>query len=115
MFPKKVYHCPCVAFEIKLCLINSDYLLKDIISNLNKNVNDKRKIYCSKCRNDECIFSCRQHMQLTTICENDGKRCLKCINIYLKASYYHYDSTNFDLPIAIKKEKKVLRLLVEKL
>ena len=42
MFPKKVYHCPCVAFEIKLCLINGDYLSKDIISNLNKNVNDKR-------------------------------------------------------------------------
>ena len=44
MFPKKVYHCPCVAFEIKLCLINGDYLLKDIISHFNENAHQNNDL-----------------------------------------------------------------------
>ena len=116
MYPKKVYHCPCVAFEIKLCLVNGDYSLKDIVSKLNEKVNSDRKIYCSKCGNEEAIFSCCEHMSLISGCEIDNKRCIKCIKTYLQTAYYCcYDYTNFDLPLAIKKEKKVLCLVVEKL
>ena len=115
MFPKRVYHCPCVAFEIKLCLVDGNYSLKDIISNLNKKVNSNHKIYCSKCRDEQVVFSCRQHMSFVTGCEIEGKMCLKCIKTYLKTAYYWcYEYTNFDLPMSIKKDKKVLCLVVEK-
>ena len=115
MYPKKVYHCPCVAFEIKLCLINGDYSLKDIVSKLNEKVNSNRKIYCSKCGNEEVIFSCRKHMSLISGCEIDNKRCLKCIKTYLETAFECcYEYTNFDLPLLIKKEKKVLCLIVDK-
>ena len=70
---KRVYHCPCVAFEIKLCLINGNYSLKDIVSNLNEKVNSHRKIYCSKCGNNEVIFSCRKHMTLTFLLAKSTK------------------------------------------
>ena len=42
MYPKKVFHCACVAFEIKLCLINGDYSLKDIVSKLNEKVTHRK-------------------------------------------------------------------------
>ena len=116
MFPKRVYHCSCVAFEIKLCLVDGDYSLKDIISKLNKKVNSNCKIYCSKCGNEEVVFSCRQHMSFVTNCEIDSKTCLKCIKTFLQTGYYWcYEYTNFDLPLLIKKDKKVLCLVVEKL
>ena len=115
MFPKRVYHCPCVAFEIKLCLVDGNYSLKDIISNLNKKVNSNHKIYCSKCRDEQVVFSCRQHMYFVTGCEIDDKTCFKCIKMYLQTAYYwSYEYTNFDLPMSIKKDKKVLCLVVEK-
>ena len=115
MFPKRVYHCPCVAFEIKLCLVDGFYSLKDIISNLNKKVNSNHKIYCSKCRDEQVVFSCRQHMYFVTGCEIDDKTCFKCIKMYLQTAYYwSYEYTNFDLPMSIKKDKKVLCLVVEK-
>ena len=83
MFPQRVYHCSCVAFEVKLCC------------------------------NNYVVFSCRQHMPLVTYCKMD---CLKCIKTFLQTSYYWcYEYTNFDLPLYVKKEKKVLRLIVEKL
>ena len=115
MFPKRVYHCPCVAFEIKLCLVDGIYSLKDIISKLNKKINSNYKIYCSKCRNDEVVFSCRQHMSFVTNCEKDNEICLKCIKTFLKTAYYCYEYTNFDLPMLIKQDKKVLCLIVKKL
>ena len=115
MYPKRVYHCPCVAFEIKLCLIDGYYSLKDIVWKLNENVNSSKKIYSSKCGNEEVIFSCRKHMSLITLCEIDNKRCLKCIKIYLQTAYNCYEYTNFDLPMLIKKERKVLCLNIEKL
>lgn len=118
MFPEKVYHCPCVAFEIKLCLVNGHYSLKDICKTLNQKVNANRKIYCSKCGDNEAIFSCREHMSLKSGCEFElnNKRCVRCIKRYLKMAYCCcYDYTNFDLPLSIKKEKKVLCLIVEKL
>ena len=115
MFPKRVYHCPCVAFEIKLCLVDGFYSLKDIISNLNKKVNSNHKVYCSKCRDEQVVFSCRQHMYFVTDCEIDDKTCFKCIKMYLQtACYWSYEYTNFDLPMSIKKDKKVLCLVVEK-
>ena len=116
MYPKKVYHCPCVAFEIKLCLVDGYYSLKDIVSKLNENVSSSHKIYSSKCGNEEVIFSCRKHMAFISGCEIDNTRCLKCIRTYLQTAYHCcYEHTNFDLPLLIKKEKKVLCLIVEKL
>ena len=116
MYPNKVYHCPCVGLEIKLCLVNGHYSLKDIISKLNEKVNTDRKIYSCKCGQNEVIFSCRKHMSMISGCEIDNQRCIRCIKIYLKTAYHCcYDQTNFDLPLSIKKEKKVLCLIVEKL
>ena len=68
MFPKKVYHCPCVSLQIKLCLVNGDYSLKDICKKLNQVEveveGDNQKIYCSKCGDnmEDVIFSCTKHM-----------------------------------------------------
>ena len=118
MFPKKVYHCSCVDFEIKLCLVNGHYSLKDIVKQLNK-VHNGRKIYCSKCGDnlEDAIFSCFEHMSLVIYSENTNKKdCLRCIKKYLQHAYHCcYDYTSFDLPISIKKEKKTLCLRIEKL
>ena len=114
MYPKRVYHCSCVAFEIRLCLINGQYSLNDIVSKLNEKVNAGR-IYSIKCGNKEVVFSCRNHMQLTTKCEIDEKRCLKCIRTFLKTSYDNYEYTNFTLPILIKKKKQTLALVIKKI
>ena len=117
MFPKTVYHCSCVDLEIKLCLVNGHYSLKDIVKKLNEKV-AFHKIYCLKCGDnlENVIFSCRKHMSLISYCELDNERCLRCIKRYLKIAYdCCYDYTNFDLPMSIKKEKKVLCLIVEKL
>ena len=110
MYPEKVYHCSCVDFQIKLCLINGHYSFKDIISNLNQNLNVNRKIYSSKCGKNEVIFSCREHMSLKSICEiNNSKRCLKCIKSYMQTAYYCcYEYTNFDLPLVIIKKKSIV-------
>ena len=127
MFPNKVYHCPCVKLEIKLCLVNGQYSLKDIIKKLNEKI-DALKIYCSKCGDDlqDVIFSCTQHMQLVivSIKEENGyfeldekvkDSCKYCLKKYLKVAYHCcYDHTNFDVPITIKKEKKVLCLRIAK-
>ena len=117
MYPEKVYHCPCVTFQIKLCLINGHYSFKDVILYLNQNLRLNRKIYSSKCGIDKVIFSCREHMSLKSICEiNNNERCLKCIKTYLQTAYYCcYEYTNFALPLHVKKNKKVLCLIVEKL
>ena len=96
MFPKRVYHCQCVAFEVKLCLVDGHYTLRDIISKLNEKINFSHKIYSSKCGNEEVIFSCRKHMSFSTGCEIDNKRCLKCIKTFLQTSYSCYEYTNFD-------------------
>ena len=118
MFPKTVYHCSCVDFEIKLCLVNGHYSLKDICKKLNEKISN-HKIYCSKCGDnlEDVIFSCREHMSLISGCELDNKKCLPCIKRYLKTAYdcCCYDYTSFDLPMSIKKEKKVLCLIIEKL
>ena len=117
MFPKTVYHCSCVNLEIKLCLINGHYSLKDIVKKLNEKVS-YNKIYCSKCGDNlqNVIFSCREHMSMISGCEMDNKKCLRCIKRYLKTAFdCCYDHTNFDLPMSIKKEKKVLCLIVQKL
>ena len=105
MYPIRVYHCSCVAIEIRLCLIDGHYSLKDIVSKLNEKVNCSR-IYSIKCGKHEAIFSCRKHMQFTTKCETDKKRCLKCIRTYLTISYDRYEYTNFTLPQFVKEKKK---------
>ena len=128
MFPNKVYHCPCVSLEIKLCLVNGNYSLKDICKYLNKNI-DNRKIYCSKCGDDlqDVVFSCVEHMHLVIFSvkkhgcyveldEQDKSSCKICLKKYLKMAYdCCYDHTNFDLPLTIKKEKKVLVLRLTKM
>ena len=116
MYPIRVYHCSCVAFEIRLCLINGHYSLKDIVSKLNEKVNFKR-LYSIKCGKQEAIFSCRKHMQFTTKCENenDKKRCLKCIRTYLTCSYDCYEYTNFTLPQVVKEKKQKLALILRKI
>ena len=125
MFPNKVYHCPCVNLEIKLCLVNGHYSLKDICKKLNEKKGD-RKIYCSKCGDDlqDVIFSCTEHMNLVIFStkEVDGyfeldekvkESCKYCLKKYLKEAYHCcYDYTNFDVPIEVKKEKKVLCLRI---
>ena len=117
MYPKNVFHCQCLAFQVKMCLIEGHYSLKDIITYLNEHLTANHKIYASKCGIDEVVFSCRQHMSLTSICEeNDRKRCLRCIKTYLQTSYSCcFDHTNFDLPLHVKKNKKTLCLIVKKL
>ena len=118
MYPNKVYHCPCVSLEIKLCLVNGEYSLKDICKKLNQTIDDK-KIYCCKCGDNRqnVIFSCVNHMQLVILsCKNDGsyveltetaKNCKICIKKYLQiACECCYEHTDFDVPIAIKKKEK---------
>ena len=128
MFPNKVYHCPCVSLEIKLCLVNGQYSLRDICKKLNETIDDK-KIYCSKCGDDlqDVVFSCVNHMQLVIFSvkqdgcyvELDEKTknfCKYCIKKYLQAAYdCCYEHTDFDVPIAIKKKKKVLCLRLIKI
>ena len=116
MFPQRVYHCSCAAFEIRLCLINGHYSLNDIVSKLNEKVNCKR-LYSIKCGRNEAVFSCRQHMQFTTKCEkdNDKKRCLKCIRTYLICSYDRYNYTNFTVPQVVKEKKMKLALVLRKI
>ena len=118
MFPKKVYHCPCVSLQIKLCLVNGDYSLKDICKKLNQV--EGEKIYCAKCGDnmEDVIFSCTNHMSLVIFRVNNNHNyielneeikssCKRCIKKYLQIAYHCcYDYTSFDLPIAIKKEKK---------
>ena len=112
MYPARVYHCSCVAFEIRLCLIDGHYSLNDIVSKLNEK---SGRIYSVKCGNNEVVFSCREHMQFTTKCEIDKKRCLKCIRTYLKISYNRYEYTNFTIPQVIKEKKKKLCLILRKI
>ena len=128
MFPNKVYHCPCVNLEIKLCLVNGQYSLKDICKKLNQTIDDK-KIYCSKCGDDlqNVVFSCVNHMQLVIFSvkqdgcyvkldEKEKNSCKYCIKKYLQAAYdCCYEQTDFDVPIAIKKKKKVLCLRLTKI
>ena len=128
MFPNKVYHCSCVSLEIKLCLVNGQYSLRDICKKLNETIDDK-KIYCSKCGDDlqNVIFSCVNHMQLVIFSvKQDGcyveldektkNSCRYCIKKYLQATYdCCYEHTDFDVPIAIKKKKKVLCLRLTKI
>ena len=130
MFPNKVYHCPCVSLVIKLCLVNGDYSLKDICKKLNQKI-DNRKIYCSKCGDDlqDVIFSCTDHMRLVIFSVKEDEdssyielhqktkdSCRNCLKKYLKTAYSCcYDYTNFDLPLTIKKQKKVLCLCLDKI
>lgn len=130
MFPNKVYHCPCVSLVIKLCLVNGDYSLKDICKKLNQKI-DNRKIYCSKCGDDlqDVIFSCTDHMRLVIFSVKEDEdssyielhqktkdSCRYCLKKYLKTAYSCcYDYTNFDLPLTIKKQKKVLCLCLDKI
>ena len=129
MYPNKVYHCPCVSFEIKLCLVNGNYSLKDICEKLNQTENGK--LYCCKCGDglQDIIFSCINHMQLVVfsvklqdddsyfeIEQKTKNSCKYCIRKYLQAAYSCcYEHTSFDIPLAIKKEKKVLCLRLTKL
>ena len=122
MYPNKVYHCPCVSLDIKLSLVNGEYSLKDICKRLNQS-KDHRRIYCCKCNDASVVFSCINHIPVVIFpVKKDGsyfkldaktKNCRRCLRKYLQAAYsYCYEHTDFDLPIAIKKKKKVLRLCV---
>ena len=122
MYPNKVYHCPCVSLEIKLCLVNGQYSLKDICKKLNQS-KEHRTIYCCKCGDGCVVFSCinnirvgiflnKQHGSYFELNEKI-KNCRRCLTKYLQASYkYCYEHTDFNIPIAIKKKKKVLRVMV---
>ena len=124
MFPDKVYYCLCLKIDVMICLVNGDYSLKDIISKLKKSkVN--RIFYCVKCGNDkrDVIFSCVNHMRFKTYLVGDEhltdehrKNCKKCLKKYLRTAYSCcYEHTKFDVPLQIKKEKKVLCLRLTKL
>ena len=128
MYPDKVYYCQCLSLDVKLCLVKGDYSLKDIIRKLRQSkVN--RLFYCCKCGDgkQDIIFSCVDHMRLKAFfVEQDDEHlhlkqhhrnnCKRCIKKYLKTAYNCcYQHTKFDIPLAIKKEKKVLRLRLTKL
>ena len=117
MFPKNVYHCPCVDLQIKLCLVNGQYLLSDICNKLRKEIVGDNIYYC-KCGNDlqHVIFSCRKHMSLKSVCElHKNQRCYNCIKTYLRLAYdCCYNHTSFDIPMSVKKQKKTLMLMVQK-
>ena len=118
MFPQNVYHCPCVSLLIKLCLVNEEYSLSDICKMIrNKKVTGDNIYYC-KCGNEleHAIFSCKKHMRLISLCERSKKRCFRCMGKYLKSAYNCcYDYTKFDVPTSVKKDKKTLKLIVQKL
>ena len=119
MYPNKVYYCPCIKIDVMLCLVNGDYSLNDISNKITKS-SVNRLFYCCKCGNDnrDVIFSCVQHMRLKTflvgdehLSEDHKNNCKQCIKKYLKIAYSCcYKHTKFDIPLPIKKEKKVLRL-----
>ena len=122
MYPHKVYHCPCVSLDIKLCLVNGQYSLKDICKKLNQS-KDHKRIYCCKCGDGCVIFSCINHIRVRIFCNKQygsyfelnekTKNCRRCLRRYLQAAYSCcYEHTDFDVPIAIKKKKKVLCLRV---
>ena len=128
MYPNNVYHCPCVSLDVKLCLVNGDYSLKDICKKLRQSkVN--RLFYCCKCGDGkrDIIFSCLNHMRMTIFCvenyndylyidQKSKSYCKRCIKRYLQMAYSCcYEHTSFDIPLAIKKEKKVLCLRLTKL
>ena len=118
MFPKNVYHCPCVNLQIKLCLVNGQYSLTDICEKVRKEIVGDNIYYC-KCGNESehAIFSCKKHMRMISGCElNDNQRCHRCMKNYLQLAYNCcYDHTSFDVPMSVKKEKKTLMLIVEKI
>ena len=116
MFPQNVYHCPCVSLQIKLCLVNGQYSLSDICKRVKTKIVGDNIYYC-KCGKDKehAIFSCKKHMRLISLCDKK-QRCFRCMEKYLKLAYHCcYDHTKFDLPTSVKKEKKTLKLIVEKL
>ena len=87
MYPNKVYYCPCLKVDVMMCLINGDYLLKDIITNLKKS-KVKKLFYCTKCgdKKQNVIFSCVDHMKLKTflvgdehLTEEHKNNCSRCI------------------------------------
>ena len=128
MYPNKVYHCPCVSLEIKLCLVNGHYSLKNICKKLNQSKYE-RQLYSCKCGDGkkDIIFSCINHMELVifSVKEDGGyfyldqktkDSCKFCIRKYLQSSYSCcYDKTDFDVPIEVKKKKKVLCLRLKKI
>ena len=124
MFPEKVYYCPCLKIDVMMCLVNGDYSLKDITSKLIKS-KVKKLFYCTKCGKDKryVIFSCVDHMRLKTfiagdehLTEEHKNNCKQCIKKYLRIAYACcYGHTKFDIPLPIKKQKKVLRLRLTKL
>ena len=117
MFPQRVYHCQCVSLIVKLCLVNGLYLLDEICSKIGSK-NLKQNIYYCKCGkySENVIFSCRAHMRMRSLCEKSNQVCNECLKRYLKTAYdCCYEHTKFDIPKQIKIERKVLKLIVQKL
>ena len=124
MYPDKVYYCPCLKIDVMMCLVNGDYSLNDIINRLLKSKANKL-FYCTKCGDNKqnVIFSCVNHMKLKTFLVGDGhlteehrNNCVRCLKKYLRTAYSCcYEHTKFDIPLQIKKEKKVLQLRLTKL
>ena len=125
MYPNKVYYCPCLKIDVMMCLVDGDYCLKDICSKIKKSSKVKRLFFCTKCgdQNRCVIFSCVDHMRLKTFLVGDNhlsddhkNNCKQCIKKYLRIAYSCcYEHVKFDVPLQIKKEKKVLRLRLTKL
>ena len=124
MYPNKVYYCPCLKIDVMMCLVNGDYSLKDITTRLLQS-KAKKLFYCTRCGDDRqnVIFSCTDHMKLKTFLVGDGhlsdahrNNCRNCLKKYLRTAYSCcYQHTKFDIPLPIKREKKVLRLRLTKL
>ena len=122
-FPQRVYHCSCLHSIIISCLVDGIYSLGDICHQIRQVNTAIKKIYCAKCGDDkqDVIFSCCDHMSMiifsvkssdkttaSIYCNDETKNyCIKCVKKYLQTMYYRYQHTNFDLPLATTRKRKL--------
>ena len=125
MYPQKVYYCPCLKINVMMCLVDGCYSLNDIIYKIKNNSKVKKLFYCTRCGDQKkhAIFFCVGHMKLRTFLVGDNNltdehknRCPRCIKKYLRTSFSCcYQYTKFDVPLPVKRQKKVLCLRLVKL
>ena len=125
MYPNKVYYCRCLKIDVMMCLVDGCYSLNDIINKIKNHSKINRLFYCARCGDDKknVIFSCVSHIRLRSFLCGDNHltdqhkdRCPRCIKKYLRTSFSCcYEHTKFDVPLVVKRQKKVLRLRLKKL
>ena len=128
-FPPKVYHCSCLNTAVTSCLVDGVYSLRDICYKISRDDTSPKKLYCAKCGHDkkDVIFSCCDHMAMaifsvkrydctkspdestaSVYLKDETKTyCQGCVKKYLQLTYYAYRHTNFDLPLAQTRKRKL--------